>query len=133
MYPSKIIIVIIIITLYKIFTPVVTGGFQWNLNNSKSSQLFRTLFSILTKLNSVVIWMVSILLQISSSPSPSFMIFRTILRALKLASLSPSCFITFSALWQGPGISLDFCFPLLLLCDLMKWQSLLSTSSFPFF
>ena len=59
--------IIVIILLAHIFTPVVTGGFHWSQSDSKSPQLSRTLLSILTNLNSAVVWMVSILVQISCS------------------------------------------------------------------
>ena len=44
--------------------------FHWSLSNSKSPQIFRTLFSILDDLNNAVFWMVSSHPLISKSSSP---------------------------------------------------------------
>ena len=44
--------------------------FCWSLSESKSSQVSRTLFSILAHLNSAVVWMVSTRPLISKSYSP---------------------------------------------------------------
>ena len=42
----------------------------WSLNDSKSTQVSRTLHSILADLNNAVVWMVSIRPFISKSSSP---------------------------------------------------------------
>ena len=44
--------------------------FHWSLSDSKSRQVTRTLLSILTILNNVVIWMVSTRPPTSKSSSP---------------------------------------------------------------
>ena len=44
--------------------------FQWSLSHSKSTQVFRTLLSILAVLHNIVVRMVLIFLLISSSSSP---------------------------------------------------------------
>ena len=44
--------------------------FNWSLSDSNSPQVSRTLFSILTDLNSTVVWMVSTRPPISKSSSP---------------------------------------------------------------
>ena len=44
--------------------------FHWSLSDSKSPQVSRTLLSILSVLSNTVVWIVSILPLISSSPSP---------------------------------------------------------------
>ena len=44
--------------------------FHWNLNDSKSPQVSRTLLSILAVLNNVVVWMLSTRLPISKFSSP---------------------------------------------------------------
>ena len=44
--------------------------FHWNLSDSKSPQVSRTLLSILTVLNNAVVWMVSIRPPTSESSSP---------------------------------------------------------------
>ena len=43
--------------------------FHWNLSDSKSPQVYRTLLSILADLNNAVVWMVSTRPLISKSPS----------------------------------------------------------------
>ena len=49
------------------FKPVLTSGFYWSLNDSKSPQISRTLLSILITLNNVVIFMLLIRPLISNS------------------------------------------------------------------
>ena len=44
--------------------------FQWSLSDSKSSQVSKTLLSILADLSNAVVWMVSIRPVISKSSSP---------------------------------------------------------------
>ena len=59
------------ITLCMFFTPLVMvaeGGGNWTPSCSKSSQLFKTLLSILDDLSSAMVCMVSILPRISSYP-----------------------------------------------------------------
>ena len=51
-------------------TPALAEVFIWSLSDSMSAQVSRTLPSILTYLNKVVVWMVSIRPQISKSSSP---------------------------------------------------------------
>ena len=56
--------------------------FPWSLNDSKSSQVFRTLLSILPDLDKAIVWMASCSL-ISKSSS-------TFTKALGIAPTSPS-------------------------------------------
>ena len=53
------------------FSPLaLADGFYWSLSDSKSSQIFRTLRSILAAVNNAIIWMASVHLPISNSSSP---------------------------------------------------------------
>ena len=52
--------------------------FSWSPSDSKSPQVSRTLLSILTDLNNVIIWMVKIRLLISSSFNPLSKPLRTV-------------------------------------------------------
>ena len=70
----------------------------WTFTDSKSPQVSRTFLSILANLNNAVVWLVSVL------PLP-FQVHQ-----LQLVSLSLSCSIAFSVLWQGPSIFLSFSF-----------------------
>ena len=55
--------------------------FHWSLSNSKSSQVSRTLLTILAVLNNIVVWMVSSRPVISKSSSPCTNPLVTVLRA----------------------------------------------------
>ena len=57
---------LLLLFLHKFFTPVVTGNSPWGPSDKKSPQLCRVL---LVDLSSAVVWIVSILPQISSSLS----------------------------------------------------------------
>ena len=62
-------IFIIIIIILKNFHISSDWYFHWSTSDSKCPQLSRTLLSILASLCRVVVWMVSIFLQVSSSSS----------------------------------------------------------------
>ena len=55
--------------------------FNWNLSDSKSPQISRTLLSILADLSNVVVWTISTRPVISESPSPCTIRFVTVPRA----------------------------------------------------
>ena len=81
--------------------------FYWSLSDCKSPQVSRTLFSILAVLNNVVVWMVSLVRQLSSPPVP-----RVILNLLyrkhqsQLVYFSPSCSTIFNSLARSSYPSL---------------------------
>ena len=89
----------------------------------------RTLLSILADFNSAVIWLVSILLLVSSSPQlflGTWLLFQGL--QLQVVSLSPSCSITFSVLSQSPNICpffffFFFCLPSLSVYNLLERQN----------
>ena len=56
--------------------------FHWSLSDSKSTQVFRALLSILTDLNNAVFWTVTTCLVISKSSSPCINPLVTVPRAL---------------------------------------------------
>ena len=60
-------LLLLLSSLYEFFTQVVTGGFHWNPNDSKSTQLSKTLLNILANLRRILVSMASILPLISSS------------------------------------------------------------------
>ena len=62
-----IIIIIIILLLCVLSTPALADGLPLSLSDSKSSQVSRTLLSILADLTSAVVWMVSTRLIFKSS------------------------------------------------------------------
>ena len=64
------IIIIIIIYSLKFFPPALADVFHWRLSDSKSSQVSRTLLSILAVLSNVVIWIVSTRPSTSKSSRP---------------------------------------------------------------
>ena len=106
--------------------------FHWSLCNRKSPQVSRTLLSILADFNSSVVWMVSILLLISSSSSlfPRFWIivsrtptmigitvtliihtfFSSLARSRYLSSWSPSNAITSWSIGTAKSTFHRFCF-----------------------
>ena len=59
-----------IITPLEFFNQRYLFGFHWNLSDSKSPQVSRTLLSILAVLNNAVIWVVSTRPPTSKSPRP---------------------------------------------------------------
>ena len=65
--------------------------FHWSLRDSKSPQVSRTLLSILTVLNNVVVWMVSFALPTSKSSSP----FNNPLVTVPKAPITISIIVTF--------------------------------------
>ena len=102
---------IIIILLFVSFYTSCNWYFDWSLCDSKPLQLSRAFLSILADLNSAEVGMVSILPLISSFPVyilGSEGLFHRLQQWLVL--LSPPYSITFSALWQDPGIYLVFDF-----------------------
>ena len=60
---------IIILLLWNFSHQLSLAVFHWSLSDSKSSKIFRTPFSILPDFNSTVLWIVTILPLVSSSPS----------------------------------------------------------------
>ena len=91
--------------LYMFFATLLTGGFHWSLNNSKSPQLSKTISCILASFGNAVVWTVLFLLQITGSPSTFLRFFEIVPEVqLWLVSLSTSCYKIFSPLRQGPGI-----------------------------
>ena len=85
-----------------IFTPwmflplVLANGFHWNLSDSMSPQVSRTLLSILTLLKNVVVWMVSIrppTLKSSSTFNNPLIPYQK--HQSRLVTLSPSYSISF--------------------------------------
>ena len=62
--------IITIIIPLEFFTSALADGFHWSLSDSKSSQVFRTLLSILAVLNNVVVRIVSSRPPTSKSSSP---------------------------------------------------------------
>ena len=86
--------------------------FHWSLSDSKSPRDSRTLLSILADLNNAVVWMVSTCPLISKSSNSCTKILCWLYRAdqLQIVSLSLSCSIVFSIIWQGPGIYPSFRF-----------------------
>ena len=86
-------------------------AFHWSLSDGKSSQLSRTLLSILANFNNVVVWLVSIRPPISNSFSPP---------PKPLADRSKctndKCFKAFLVLWQDLSTCLTFSYFDFLLC-----------------
>ena len=78
--------------------------FHWNLSDSKSPQIFKTLLSILADLNAEV-WMVLIFPLISNYSSPF-----SKHTNYNLISASPSSSTDFLVRWQGLRICLFFAF-----------------------
>ena len=113
---------IIILLLSSFFTPFVTGVLSVK---TKWQQVSRTLLSILTDLNTAVVWMVSILPLISSFPQSLFQTFEGgsgdsnynwYHRHFHVPRL-------FSALEQDPGICLFFLFFFTLCFIFTRWSS----------
>ena len=50
---------LLLLLFWEIFTPALADGFSQEFEWSKSSQVYRTLLSILANLNNAVVWMVS--------------------------------------------------------------------------
>lgn len=49
------------------FTPIATGGFHWRSSDSMSLQYFGPILSIVTDFSNALIWLITILFEISSS------------------------------------------------------------------
>ena len=82
--------------------------FHYNLSDSKSLQVFRTLFSILSDLSNTVLWIVVRFPTFTVtylSIWGSFQVHQS-----QLVSPSPSCSPTFLVLWRGPSTCFSFCF-----------------------
>ena len=105
----------------------------WSLSDSKSPQVSRSLLRILANLNNVLIWMISycpLIFKSSSSFTNPFGI-------VPCAPITIGITVTFMfhiylVLLQDRDIYLSFCFLLILLWGLPKWQSPLF-SRFSFF
>ena len=88
-----------------IFITSLTSGFSLMSEENKSPRISRTLLSILTKFNSAVVWMISILLLISSSSNLFSRLLRTAPTSpTTICITAPFRFHSFSALKQNPGI-----------------------------
>ena len=99
--------------------------FYRSLRYSKSSQVSRTLLSILADLNNVVVWMVSILPLISTSSS---LFYKACGDHSKHTNYNcyhdhPHVPEFFVVLWQDPSTYLSFCFLLFSLCGLPDQQN----------
>ena len=81
-----------------------SDGFPRSLSDSKSHLVSRTFLSIMTDFTSVVILMVLILPQISTSSSLFFRFLEIEELRVRLILLSLSYSFAFAVLWQGPGI-----------------------------
>ena len=98
--------------------------FHWSLSDSKFSQVTRTLLSILTDLNNVVIWMVSTRPLISKSSSPFMNPLVTVSRELITIAINVIfMFHSFFNSQQGRGIYPSFHFLSILLCGRAGHQS----------
>ena len=99
--------------------------FQWNLSDSKSPQVSRTLLSILADLNDVVVWIVSTRSLISKSSSSFINPLVTVQRAPITISINITFIFQsfFSIPLQGQGIYPSFHFLSLLLCGQPGQQS----------
>ena len=108
----------------KFFTPADTGCFAWSLSDSKSLQLSGTFLSILANLNRAVVWIDSVLPQISSS----FVLFSRLLGIVLSAPTIIGITVTFifhiffSCLARSKYSS-RFRFSFYLLCSLLDQQS----------
>ena len=91
--------------------------FYWSLRDSKSPQVSRTLLSILADLSNAVVWMVSTLISMSSSPctNPSVTVPR--------APITLSCSIFFKIPQQDRGTYPSFHFLTIILCGQSGQQS----------
>ena len=114
LYHHIIIIIIIIIIISSSFSHQLLLTFHWSLNDSKSLQVSRILLSILADFNNSVVWMVSILLLISSSSSLLSSPFETVPRTqAKIGIIVTSVFHNFfPATWHGFGIFPAFSYSL---------------------
>ena len=84
--------------------------FNWNLSDSKSLQVSRTLFSILVDLSITVIWMVLVCPSISSSSSPLTKSLRTVLSAPIIIVITLTFITFFSFLARSKYLSIFFVF-----------------------
>ena len=66
----RIIIIIIIIYSFRVFTSVLADGFHWSLSDSKSPQVSKNLLGILAILSNTVMWIVSTRPPTSKSSRP---------------------------------------------------------------
>ena len=97
--------------------------FHWMLSDSKSLQISRSLLSIIVYFSNDVVWIVSILILLSSSSNLLSRFLKTVLRVNPwLVSLPPSCFTAFSAIHLSPGIWPSFHLLSLPLCFLLVRQ-----------
>ena len=91
--------------------------FRWRLSDSKSSEVFRTLLSILTDLNNAVVWVVSSCPLISKSSSPCFNSLVTvpstpITIGITVTFMFHTFFSSQARFWYLSLFSLSFCFTL---------------------
>ena len=109
------------LTLLRIFHTSISW---WNLNDSKSPHVSKTLLSILADFNRAVIWMVCTCVLISNSSSPFTNPLETVRSApIIIGIIVTFIFHSFSVPLQGPGTYLSFHLPSILLCDLQEWKS----------
>ena len=110
----------IILLIWEFFTLAVADGLT--ANPLKKS---RILLNILADLNNVIVWIVSSRPLISKSSNPCTNPSATVLRVPFTIGITvtlifhPFC----SALYQGLGTFLSFCFPSVLPCSQLKRQS----------
>ena len=96
-------IIIIIFLFWEILAPALADGFSLEFEWIKSPEVSRTLLSILTDLNSAVVWMVPTHPHISNSSSPCTNPLVTILSApITIGITVTSKFHSFSFPRQGP-------------------------------
>ena len=88
--------------------------FLWSLSNSKSSQVSRTLLSILAVINNAIVWMVSTRPPTSKSSSPFSKPLVTVPKAPITIGMSPACStVFFNSLARSRYLSFcsrSFCF-----------------------
>ena len=105
--------------------------FQYILCDNTSFQDSRTLLSILSDLNRVVVWMDFSRVFISNSYCPFTNLLVTVPSSPVTIGITVSfMFYIFSVLWQCPGIYLSFRLPLVLPCRNRKVHY---SAVFPFF
>ena len=109
---------VVIIISWHVFTPVLTDDFHWSPNDNKSSQLSRTLLSILANLNSPVIW--SILPWIFIFLCLFSIFFGSVPRVPTMISITVN-FMFLNFLSSVAKFRYLFSFSFSFTCELLKW------------
>ena len=92
--------------------------FHWISSDSTSSQVSRTLLSILANLNTAVVWMVSSRPPILNSSCPLPKPLEIILSASIFTGITVTfIFHSFLLIWQDPSICLSFCCSYIIACN----------------